>query len=152
MFKVNSGFLYLKKKSMSNIFSSNFKIRNRDHFASIVRVALSDNIITDEEKKFINRLAILLEIEPAEADEIISNPDLHPINPPSTEKRRLERLYDLSRIVLADQIADEAEIKLLNKFTISLGFSIEQSGSIVDKAIKLVQSGSDEDEFIKAFK
>tara|TARA_B100000780_G_scaffold91214_1_gene63134 strand:+ start:264 stop:725 length:462 start_codon:yes stop_codon:yes gene_type:complete len=153
MFKVNYGFLYLKKiKHMSNIFSGNFKTRNRDHFASIVRVALSDDIITDQEKKFINRLAILLEIEPSEAEEIISNPDLYPINPPSTEKRRLERLYDLSRIVLADQIADEAEIKLLNKFTISLGFSIEHIDHIVNKAIKLVQSGADEDDFIKAFK
>jgi hypothetical protein len=77
---------------MSNVFSSNFKNRNRDHFASIVRVALSDDIITDDERKFINRLAILLEIEPAEADEIILNPDSHQINPPASELKRLERV------------------------------------------------------------
>jgi len=137
---------------MSSIFSGNFKNRNRDHFSSIVKVALSDNIITDEERKFINRLAILLEIEPSEAKEIISNPNLHQINPPATEQRRLERLFDLSRIVIADEIADEAEIKLLNKFTIALGFSIEEIDSTVKKAIKLVQSGADEDDFIAAFK
>tara|TARA_B100000780_G_scaffold99483_1_gene69472 strand:+ start:545 stop:958 length:414 start_codon:yes stop_codon:yes gene_type:complete len=137
---------------MSNIFSSNFKNRNRDHFASIVKVALSDNIITDEEKKFINRLAILLEIEPTEVDDIISNPDSHQIIPPASEVKRLERLYDLSRIVVSDDIADKAEIKLLNKFTIALGFPIEDASSIVEKSIKLVQSGIDEDDFISALK
>lgn len=137
---------------MSNIFSSNFKNRNRDHFASIVKVALSDNIITDEEKKFINRLAILLEIESTEVDDIISNPDSHQIIPPASEVKRLERLYDLSRIVVSDDIADKAEIKLLNKFTIALGFPIEDASSIVEKSIKLVQSGIDEDDFISALK
>ncbi|MDG2371293.1 MAG: TerB family tellurite resistance protein [Flavobacteriaceae bacterium] len=137
---------------MSSIFSSNFKNRNRDHFSSIVKIALSDNIITDEERKFINRLAILLEIESCEAQEIISNPNLHQITPPSTEKKRLERLFDLSRIVVADEIADKAEIILLNKFAIALGFSIEEIDSTVKKAIKLVQSGADEDDFIAAFK
>jgi uncharacterized tellurite resistance protein B-like protein len=137
---------------MSNIFTSNFKNRNRDHFASIVRVALSDNIITDEERRFINRLAILLEIEPDEADKIILNPDSHQINPPVSEIIRLERLYDLSRIVVADDIADEAELKLLNKFTIALGFPLEEAKIIVEKAIKLVQSGADEEDFISSFK
>jgi len=137
---------------MSNVFSSNFKNRNRDHFASIVKVALSDDIITDDERKFINRLAILLEIEPAEADEIILNPDSHQINPPASELKRLERLYDLSRIVVADDIADKAEIKLLIKLTIALGFPIEEANSIVEKSIKLVQSGADEDDFILSLK
>ena len=137
---------------MSNVFSSNFKNRNRDHFASIVKVALSDDIITDDERKFINRLAVLLEIEPAEADEIILNPDSHQINPPASELKRLERLYDLSRIVVADDIADEAEIKLLIKLTIALGFPIEEASSIVEKSIKLVQSGADEDDFILSLK
>jgi len=137
---------------MSNVFSSNFKNRNRDHFASIVKVALSDDIITDDERKFINRLAILLEIETAEADEIILNPDSYQINPPASELKRLERLYDLSRIVVADDIADEAEIKLLIKLTIALGFPIEEANSIVEKSIKLVQSGADEDDFILSLK
>ena len=100
MFVVNSGFLYLEKiNRMSSIFSSNFKNRNKGHFASIVKVALSDNIITEEEQKFIKRLSILLEIDPIEAEEIISNPNKHQINPPASEHKRLERLYDLSKIV-----------------------------------------------------
>jgi|TARA_Y100000992_G_C21191899_1_gene455982 uncharacterized tellurite resistance protein B-like protein len=138
--------------SYSGIFSGNFKTRNRDHFAAIVRVALSDNIITEKEQKFINRLAILLEIDQSEVDQIIKNPKSYPINPPSNEQRRLERLYDLSRIVVADDIADEDEIELLKKFILALGFPSEEVDLITKKAIKLVQNDTEEDEFISSFK
>ncbi len=136
---------------ISNLFSSGFKQRNRDHFAAIVRVALSDGIITDEEKAFINRTAINLEIEEAEVAEIMANPDQYPINPPANEQRRLERLYDLTRMVYADHIADEGEIQLLNRLVIGLGFPTDESNAIADKALALVADGRDEDEFIAAF-
>ena len=50
----------LKFMAFSDLFTPGFKQRNRDHFAAIVRVALADGIITDEEKAFINRTAINL--------------------------------------------------------------------------------------------
>lgn len=137
--------------SISNLFNSGFKQRNRDHFAAIVRVALSDDIITDEEKAFLNRTAINLEIEDEEVEKIMANPDDYPINPPANEKRRLERLYDLTRMVYADHIADEGEIQLLIRLAIGLGFSTDEAGSIAEKALALVADGRDEDEFIAAF-
>ena len=137
--------------SISNLFNSGFKQRNRDHFAAIVRVALSDGIVTDEEKAFLNRTAINLEIEDEEVEKIMANPSNYPINPPATEKRRLERLYDLTRMVYADHIADESEIQLLNRLTIGLGFTTEEATEIAAKALALVADGRDEDDFISAF-
>ena len=136
---------------ISNLFSSGFKQRNRDHFAAIVRVALSDGIITEEEKAFINRTAINLEIEEDEVAEIMANPDKYPINPPANEQRRLERLFDLTRMVYADHIADEGEIQLLNRLVVGLGFPTEEANTVAEKALELVAEGKDEDEFVSAF-
>ncbi len=137
--------------SFSDLFTSGFKQRNRDHFAAIVRVALSDGIITEEEKAFINRTAINLEIEDDEVAEIMANPDQYPINPPANEQRRLERLYDLTRMVYADHIADEGEVQLLNRLVIGLGFPTEEAAEVADKALALVAEGRDEDDFIAGF-
>ena len=137
--------------SFSDLFTPGFKQRNRDHFAAIVRVALADGIITDEEKAFLNRTAINLEIEEAEVAEIMANPDNYPINPPANEQRRLERLYDLTRMVYADHIADEGEIQLLNRLVIGLGFATNDAQAIAEKALALVADGRDEDEFVAAF-
>ena len=138
--------------SFSNLYSSGFKHRNRDHFASIVRIALSDGVISKEEEAFINRTAINLEIEEQEVETIKANLDSYPINPPSTEQRRLERLYDLARMVFADQIADQAEKKIMNRLIIGLGFPHEEAEDVINHSFKQIQKGSDEDEFIASFK
>lgn len=137
--------------SFSELFTPGFKLRNRDHFAAIVRVALSDGIITPEEKAFLNRTAINLEIEEDEVAEIMANPDKYPINPPANEQRRLERLYDLTRMVYADHIADEGEVELLHRLVIGLGFDSDKAPQIADKALSLVADARDEDEFVAAF-
>ena len=137
--------------SISDIYSSGFKNRNRDHFAAIVRVALSDGIINDDEQAFLNRTAINLEVEEEEYQNILKNANTYKINPPSTTQNRLERLYDLTRMVYADSIADEGEKSLLKRLVIGLGFSTD-ADEIVNKAIELVAAGKDEDEFIAAFK
>lgn len=136
---------------ISNLYTSGFKQRNRDHFAAIVSIALADGVITDEEQAFINRTAINLEIEEEEAASIIKNVDQYQINPPSTKRARLERLYDLARIVLVDNIADDAEKKLMYRLVIGLGFESDQANSIIEKSFIEIQKGCDEDDFISAF-
>lgn len=137
--------------SYSDLYTPGFKSRNRDHFAAIVRVALADGVISEEEKAFIDRLAIHLEIEDEEKASILENSDQHPINPPTTKQGRLERLYDLARMVLADQIADEAEKQLIKRMVVGLGFPTDQIESLIDKAFTLIKDGSDQDDFVAAF-
>ena len=83
--------------SFSDLFDSEFKSRNKSHFSSIVRVAISDGELSVEEKEFLDKLAIRLEISKAVYEEILENPAKYPINPPYLHTQRLERLYDLSR-------------------------------------------------------
>ena len=137
--------------SFSNLYTSRFKTRNRDHFAAIVCLALADGKISDEEQAFINRTAINLEIDEAEVDNIIENINDYPINPPVSKQIRLERLYDLTRMVFADNIADEAEKQLMNRLIIGLGFEADNADYIVEKSFEEILKGSDEDEFIAAF-
>lgn len=137
--------------SYSDLYTPGFKLRNRDHFAAIVRIALADGVISEEEKAFIDRLAIHLEIEDEEKASILENSDQHPINPPTTKQGRLERLYDLARMVLADHIADEAEKQLMKRMVVGLGFPTDQIESLIDNAFTLIKDGSDQDDFVAAF-
>ena len=78
--------------SFSDLFDSGFKKRNEDHFASIVRIAMDDGIISDEEKAFIDRLARNLGLSDENYKQILKDYQTHPINPPTSYDRRLERL------------------------------------------------------------
>jgi len=138
-----------KKKNMSfsDLFDSGFKKRNEDHFASIVRVAMDDGIITEEEKSFLERLARNLDISETEFIQILKDYQTHPINPPSSYDSRLERLYDLSRMVYVDHIKGDHEEVLLRKIAIGLGFTPENVRFVVGKALTLVDNGVDLDTF-----
>lgn len=133
--------------SISDLFDSGFRQRNKGHFSAIVRVALTDGSVSEQEKKFLDHLAQELEISEEEYQEILENPLKYPINPPLLYNRRLERLYDLSRMVQADSVLGERKIKLLKKFALRLGFTPGNADYIVDKALKLVELGVDLDEF-----
>ena len=138
--------------SISDLFDSGFQKRNQDHFASIVRVAMSDNVITDDEKAFLDRLARNLDISENDYREILKDYAKHPINPPSSYDVRLERLYDLARMVYADHIKGENQVVLLEKLCVGLGFKSDNAKYVVDKALSLVEQGVDNDTFAEEIK
>ena len=134
--------------SFSDLFDSEFKQRNKGHFASIVRVALTDGKFSPEEKAFLDKLAPRLEISTQEYEEILENPSNYPINPPYLHEQRLERLYDLARIVHVDHHLGDQQEMLLRKIGAALGFNIDNVDYIINKALKLVDKEVDYDTFI----
>ncbi|MDU8886757.1 TerB family tellurite resistance protein [Yeosuana sp. MJ-SS3] len=138
--------------SISDLFDSGFRKRNQDHFAAIVRVAMDDGIISEDEKEFLDRLARNLDISESTYKEILKDYKSHPINPPISYDHRLERLYDLARMVHVDHIKDDNERILLKKIAVGLGFTPENVEYIVDKALTVVSYGVGLDTFIDEMK
>ncbi|HNP32062.1 MAG TPA: TerB family tellurite resistance protein [Flavobacterium sp.] len=134
--------------SFSDLFDSEFKSRNKAHFSAIVRVAVADGELSKEEKDFLDKLAVRLEISPSEYEEILENPTKYPINPPSLHIQRLERLYDLSRMVYVDHVLGPKQKDVLIKFALALGFTPGNVSLIVEKAMSLVILHVDLDTFV----
>ena len=134
--------------SFSDLFDSEFKSRNKSHFSSMVRVALSDGEMSVEEKQFLDKLAVRLEISALEYEEILENPKKYPINAPYLHTQRLERLYDLSRMVYADHVLGPKQKEVLIKFALALGFTPGNVPFIVDKALSLMLLNVDSDTFV----
>lgn len=137
--------------SFSDLYDSGFRVRNEDHFASIVRVAMDDGVISNAEKAFLDRLARNLSISKEDYELILKDYLSHPINPPTTYDRRLERLYDLTRMVHIDHELEQEE-PLLERLAIGLGFSVANAKYVVDKALTLVRENADIDTFQEGIK
>lgn len=134
--------------SFSDLFDNEFKSRNKGHFSAIVRVATADGDMSPEERLFLDKLAKQLEISKDEYEEIMENPMKYPINPPYLYTQRLERLYDLSRMVFADHILGQRQKDILQKFALALGFTPGNVSFIVDKALSLLVQNVDLDTFV----
>lgn len=134
--------------SFSDLFDSEFKQRNKGHFSAIVRVALVDGNISAEEKTFLDKLSRNLDISELEYIEILENPLKYPINAPYLHIERLERLFDLARMVHIEHHLGDKQDVLLRKISLALGFAPDKVDTIVDKAFSLINEKADSDTFI----
>ncbi|WP_010180050.1 tellurite resistance TerB family protein [Aquimarina agarilytica] len=123
--------------SFNDLFDSGKHKKNLGHFASIVTLAAADGAVNENELSLLKRFARKLDVDDSEFEEILKTPKRYPINPPNNSGERLERLYDLFKIIYADNSMDEIESKLIKKYAIGLGFSAESTESLIKKSIEL---------------
>jgi hypothetical protein len=83
---------------------------------------------------------------------VMESPEQYKADPPGDKNSRLERLYDLSKMIFADNIADDNEKKLLEKMVIGLGFEAHNANQVVETALDMVAKGIDQDDFVETFK
>ena len=138
--------------SISDLYSSGLHKRSLGHFANIVKLALVDGFIADGEKKLLDRMAKWLEISTHEYEKIIENPNAYPINPPVDYNRRVERLFNLTKMVFADGEATTGQMELLSKICVGLGFPHEKHNDIAKEAVNQIMNDHDIDAFSEAIK
>lgn len=129
------------KMPIRDLFESPEHRNNLAHFAAIVTIALSDGEINKKEESSLLRFASKLDISDEEYEYIIKNPGKHSINPPYTKEERLQRIYDLFKIIYADHYIDAIEENLIRKYAIGLGCTSEKAESIVKKSIQIFGGG-----------
>ncbi len=138
--------------SIAELFDNEFKSRMKGHFSAVVRVLFADGFFDPDEKKFLDKLAIKLEISDEEYGEILENPLKYELNPPYLHIEKLESLYNITRVVHHDHhLGDKQEI-LLIKFAVAIGFTTSNVDYIVNKALALIDKKVDLDTFIYEMK
>ncbi|MDT0554187.1 TerB family tellurite resistance protein [Urechidicola vernalis] len=138
--------------SISDLYSSGIHKRELGHFANIVKMAQSDNIVTNEEQALIERMKRRLNITDSEYVKVIENPQDYPMVPPLDYKNRIEHLYNLVKMVFADSEVTDDQVGLLNKITIGLGFSKENYQEITKVAIEQFMTNTELKDFRTAIK
>ena len=138
--------------AISDLYSSGKHKQEIGHFASVVKIAKTDDIITEGEQKLLDRTARRLNISEEEYKLILKSPEKYPVNPPASYDERIERLFRLTKMVLADSEADKDEILLMRKIAVALHIPTDNAEKVCDEAIHLVMNNNDLDDFTVAIK
>jgi len=123
--------------SISDIYLSGDQKRNISHFANIVRIAKADDIIMHDEEELLKKIAKTYNIEEDRYKDIFKNPEKYPIKGHISNEERIERLYDLVRMVFADDSSSKNEIRILRAIVTGLSFPIKNVDIIVDRSIAM---------------
>lgn len=133
--------------SFTDLYGNSEHRKNLAHFASIASLAAIDGEVGQEEKLLLDSFAHKLDITEEEYKEVMKKENKYPIDPPTSAERRLERLYDLFRIVFVDHAIDDEELTLIKKYAIGLGFSQESSDKLIKKSIAIFSGKIDFEDY-----
>ncbi|RKN83604.1 TerB family tellurite resistance protein [Ulvibacterium marinum] len=134
--------------SVKDLYDAHSANNNLAHFASIASLAAVDGYIDDEEMKLLERFAHKLNVSDAQFKEVMKKSNKYPITHQVSFEKRLERFFDLVKIVFADGILDDEEEFLLGKYAIGLGFSSSQSDEIIAKSKALFTGKIDFEDYL----
>lgn len=135
-----------------DLYTSSEHRRNLAHFAALATLASIDGEVDKEERVMLDRFAAKLDITEAEYKEVMKKENKYPIYPPHDSESRLERLYDLFRIIFSDHLIDNAEMLLLKRYAIGLGFSSSQADKIIERSVAIFSGRIDFDDYLYLLK
>lgn len=125
---------------------------NLNHFASIVKMAMADGVITEGEEKLLKRVARKLHILEDKVEEVLKNYKDYSITTPQNYDERIELLYDYTKMIYADDSVSAKEASVLRKICIALNFPLDNVEKVADEAIHLVLNEEDLETFTEAIK
>jgi len=136
--------------SILDNFSSGHQERNKSHFRNLVKIAAADGSIDPPEMEFLTRIAKELGHNQEDIDAVLGNLKDIPFTPPSSKEDRIFQMYNLIRMVLADDIVEPNEVTWSRRFAIGLGFPAGKVDLLIDELIKMVQAGKSKEECFEA--
>ncbi len=122
---------------ISDLYMSVGLKRNISHFANMVKVAKSDDIITEHELELLKKIAKAYNISKKKFKEILKDPAKIPTLAHLDCEERIERFYDLLKMVSIDHKPATKEVSVLRRITTGLAFPIHNVDNIVDTAIQI---------------
>lgn len=131
-----------------DLYDHSGKRRNLAHFAAIASLAAVDGDVNSYEMKLLERFANKLDISEADFKEVMKTPTKYAIDPQNSSKERLERLFDLFKIIFADNEVDDDEMVLLKKYAIGLGYPSDKADKIIGKSIAIFSGRIDFDDYL----
>ncbi|CAN0603669.1 MAG: TerB family tellurite resistance protein [Maribacter dokdonensis] len=138
--------------SFADLYTSGEHRRNLAHFAALATLASVDGEISTEERKMLDRFATKLDITKSEYEEVFKKENKYPIDSTPDSEKRLERLYDLFRIVYSDHEIDDEERILIKKYAIGLGFTGDKADKVIERSVAIFGGKFDFEDYLYLLK
>lgn len=138
--------------SFADLYTTGEHRRNLAHFAALATLASIDGEVSAEEKEMLDRFATKLDITKSEYEEVLKKENKYPIETTNDEGKRLERLFDLFKIVYTDHGIDQEEIMTLRRYAIGMGFTSEKAEQIIQRSIAIFGGKIDFEDYLYLLK
>ena len=138
--------------SFSDLITHHGKRVNKEAFIHLLQVACTDKKITEKEYKILHKEGRRFGLTDPEIDLLIETERDHHYHQPYSLHEKFEHLYMVAEMIIADDVVDENELKMLRKFAIEVGFNYDKIDDLIKLLIDGVTTNEDEDTLFAEFR
>ncbi len=106
-----------------NVFNNNEKNKHKSYIKNLLEVAIVDGDLDKSELELVISTASKFDISKKTVLEIKDNPGTITFNPPSSYSAKIKLVEDLVKIMMADKIVEEKEVRICKEFALKLKIS-----------------------------
>lgn len=127
------------------IFNSKKK-KGKEHLRNLMNMAMADGVLDDTEYDFLKNIASKYEIPVNEVDKL--KIEIAKQSGYNVEKslNRFDQIYDLVKMMMADNHIDKREMQMCKVFAKKIGFAVQHVDEIVDSVIQNITIGNSAEE------
>ncbi|MDN5202071.1 hypothetical protein QQ008_11875 [Fulvivirgaceae bacterium BMA10] len=133
---------------MVGFFEHQYLKYKKQHLGNLVAMAYADGHLHESEKELLLKIGKNYGLKEWQIEKIIDNPEKLSLNIPSDVQNRLDQLFDLVSLILADGVVNKNEMTVCEHITESFGFA----KSVIDDIMEMQRAGEVSREDWTAFK
>jgi uncharacterized tellurite resistance protein B-like protein len=138
--------------STINYEDHSVKKQNIDYYIYLVHIALADGFISNTEWALLNRIGQKLGFSDIEIDTIIDTARHSDYFPPYELSDRFAQVYEVVKMILADGVIDNNEMRLARSFAIKSSFREDEIPGLLVLLISGIKEGKDEDDLFEIYR
>lgn len=134
--------------SIRDLYSRDSSNNNLAHFGSLASLAAVDGQIGEPEMSVLKQFAHKLEITDEQFKEVMKKENKYPIDHEVSYEKRLERFFDLLKMIFADNEISDNEMAMLKRYAIGLGFPKDEADKLIEKSVAIFTGKIDFDGYL----
>ncbi|MFC2114147.1 hypothetical protein ACFLRI_02235 [Bacteroidota bacterium] len=115
--------------------------RHLSHIRDLLALAICDGSLDKEEQELIQHIAKEEGISKEELDEIYQNPGSIQYIPPVSDKDKIEQLYNMVHLIMANHKVSLNEMILCKVFASKIGFKPPAASMLISAIKQMITTG-----------
>ena len=124
---------------------------NTEYFVHLIRIALADDVISNNEMELLRRISKKLGFTLAETEHIISTTEKSDYNMPSELFTRFGQVFEIVNMTLADGSINKNEMYLASGFAAKCGFNEKEIPTMMVLLLNGIRQGKNKAELFKEY-
>jgi uncharacterized tellurite resistance protein B-like protein len=125
---------------------------NKQAFVHLIQVSKIDGELKKEEFDLLYKEGKKFGLTDPEIDHLIISESNSHYDVPYSLEEKFEHLYNMGEMILADNVVDEKERRIIKKFAIEAGFSDSKLAGLAEILIEGIRMNTEEEILFSKFK